>query len=75
MHDKKTCRFKSENCSSGKLSKVRMAGMTAANAVGDKIPMLVTGKAQKPCCIKNVKIYLADIDIKKSWIDGVLFEE
>ena len=52
-----------------------MAGMTAANAVGDKTPMLVTGKAQKPCCIKNVKIYLADIDIKKSWIDGVLFEE
>ena len=75
MHDKKTCRFKSGNCSSVKLSKVHKTGMTAANAVGDEIPMLVTGKAQKPCCIKNVRIYLADIDIKKSWIDGVLFEE
>ena len=49
--------------------------MAAANPVGDKIPMLVTGKAQKPPCFKNVKIYLADIDIKKSWMDGVLFEE
>ena len=75
MHDKKTCRFKSENCSSGKLSKVCMTGMAAANAVGDKIPMLVTGKARKPRCFKNVKFYLADIDIKKSWMDGVLFEE
>ena len=52
-----------------KLSKVRMTGMAAANAVGDKIPMLVTGKAQKPRCFKNVKFYLADIDIKKK-LDG-----
>ena len=29
--------------------------MAAANAVGDKIPMFVTGKAQKPRCFKNVK--------------------
>ena len=46
-----------------------MTGMAAANAVGDKIPMLVTGKAQKPRCFKNVKFYLADIDIKKK-LDG-----
>ena len=35
----------SERCSGKMLSKVRMAGMAAANAVGDKIPMFVTRKA------------------------------
>ena len=32
----KTCQLKSEKCSGGKLSKVRITGMITANAVGDK---------------------------------------
>ena len=37
------------------LRKVCITGMAAANAVGDKIPMFVIGKAQKPSCYKNIK--------------------
>ena len=29
--------------------------MAAANAMGDKLPMLVIGKAKNPQCFKNVK--------------------
>ena len=52
----KTCQLKSEKCSGGKLSKVRITGMAAANAVGDKIPIFVIGKTHKPRCFKNVKL-------------------
>ena len=36
-------------------NKARVTGMEAVNAVGDKIPILVTGKAQKLHCFKNVQ--------------------
>ena len=42
-------------CPGGKLSKVYITGMAAANAVEDKIPMFVIGKVQTSCCIKNIK--------------------
>ena len=51
----KTYQLKSEKFSGGKLSKVRITGMASANAVGDKLPMFVIGKARKPRCFKNVK--------------------
>ena len=51
-----TCQLKSEKSTGGKLSKVRITSMAAANAVGDKIPMFVIRKAQKPCYFKNVKV-------------------
>ena len=51
----RTCPLKSEKCSGGKLSKVCITGRAAVNAVGDEIPMFVTGKAYKPRCFKNSK--------------------
>ena len=72
----KTYQLKSEKCSGGKLSKICVSGMAAANAVGDKIPMFVIGKSQKPRCFKNVKFLPCRYrNQKKSWIDGALFEE
>ena len=41
----KTYQLKSEKCSGGKLSKIRITGMAAANPVGDKIPVFVIGKS------------------------------
>ena len=50
--------------------------MAAANTVGDKIPMFVIGKSQKPRCFKNVKFLPCRCrNKKKSWMDGALFEE
>ncbi|XP_057310642.1 tigger transposable element-derived protein 6-like [Hydractinia symbiolongicarpus] len=55
----KTYHYKSEKCSGGKNSKVRITGLAAANAVGDKLPMVCDWyRAQK-----------------KSWMDSSLFEE
>ena len=51
----KTHQLKSEKCYGGKLSKISITGMATANAMGDKLPMFVIGKAKNPRCFKNVK--------------------
>ena len=72
----KTCQLKSEKCSGGKLSKVRITGMASANAAGDKLLMFVIGKTRKPRCFKNVKFLPCRYrHQKKSWMDWILFEE
>ena len=67
--------LKSEKCSDGKLSKVRITGMASANAAGDKLPMFVSRKARKPRCFKNVKFLPCRYRQKKSWMNGIFFEE
>ena len=51
--------------------------MATANAVGDKILMLVIEKAQKLRCFKNVKFLPSQYQNqkKKKWMNGLLFEE
>ena len=72
----KTYQVKSEKCSGGKLSEIRFTDMAAANAVGEKLPLFVIGKAKKPRCFKNVKFLpCRNRSQRKSWMDGVLFEE
>ena len=72
----KPYQLKSEKCSGGKLSKIRITGLTAANAVGDKLTMFVIGKVKKPQCFNNVKFLPCRYrNQQKSWIDRELFEE
>ena len=40
----KSMHLKSEDCVGGKCSKVRLTGLAAANATGEKLPMFVIGK-------------------------------
>ena len=68
----KFSQLKTEKCSGGKHSKIRITGLAAVNAVGSKLPMFVIGKAKKPRCFTLPCRYRAQ---KKSWMDGVLFEE
>ena len=72
----KSLHLKNENCVGGKHSKLRLTGLTAANAVGEKLSLFVIGKSKKPQCFKHIKhlpsIYRSQ---KKSWMDGILFEE
>ena len=42
----KTYQLKSEKCYRGKLSKICITGVTAANAMGNKLPMFVIEKAK-----------------------------
>ena len=76
MHPEKSLHLKKEQCIGGKQSKVRITGMAASNALGDKIPMFVIGKSVKPRCFKGIKKkpcrYRAQ---KKSWMTSDLFEE
>ena len=39
--------LKNENCFGGKHSKLRLTGLTAANAVGEKLTLFVIGKSKK----------------------------
>ena len=52
---KKTLRLKEEKCSGGKNSKIQLTGLAAANMIGEKLPMFVIGKSQKPRCFKHIK--------------------
>ena len=40
--------LKNENCICGKHSKLHLTGLTAANTVGEKLPLFATGKSKKP---------------------------
>ena len=51
----KTLHLKGEKCSGGQHSKIRLAGLAAGNAYGERLPMFVIGKANKPRCFKSVR--------------------
>ena len=72
----KTFHFKKGKCSRGKHSKVRLTGMAAGNAKGERPLMFVIGKSKNPRCFKGVKRvpcrYRAQ---QKNWMSSELFEE
>ena len=68
--------YKNENCVGGKHSKLRLTGLTAANAVGEKLPLFVIDKSKKPRCFKHIKHLPCRYRCqKKSWMDSILFDE
>ena len=70
----KSLHLKNENCVGGKYS--NLTGLTAANAVGEKLPLFVTGKSKKPRCFKHIKhLPCRYRSQKKGWMDSILFEE
>ena len=72
----KSLHLKSEKCVGGKHSKVRLTGMAAANAVGDKLPMFIIGKSKKPRCFAGLtNLPCRYLGQGKSWMDRNLFEE
>ena len=46
-----TLHLSTEKCKGGKYSKNRLTGLLAASATGEKLPLLVVGKAKKPRCL------------------------
>ena len=66
----KTLHLKSEKCSGGKNSKIRITGLAAANSLGDQLPMFVIGKSKAPRCFKNVTSFYVDTDLRRKagWI-------
>ena len=73
---KKVLHVKSEKCSGGKQSKVRLIEMVAASAAGEKLSMFVIGKSSKPICFKNVKSFPCRYRLQeKSWKNSFFFDE
>ena len=72
----KTYHFKGQKCSGGKNSKVRLTGMAAGNAIGEKLLMFVIGKSKTPRCFKHIKNLPCKYKSqKKSWMDSQILEE
>ena len=72
----KSLHYKGERCHGGKHSKVRLTGLAAGNATGEKLPLFVIGKYAKPCCFSGVKSLPCRYRSQKnSWMDGDLFTE
>ena len=72
----KSLNLKNENSVGGKHSKLCLARLIAANAVGEKLPLFVIGKSKKPPYFKDVKhLPCRYRSQKQSWIDSILFEE
>ena len=70
----KSLHFQGKHRSGGKHSKVRWKGMTASNALGEK--MFVIGNSASPGCFKHVrKLPCRNRSQKKAWMDGTPFEE
>ena len=72
----KTLHLKGEKCAGGKHSKICLTELAAGNAYGERLPMFVIGKANKPRCFKGVRNlpcrYRAQ---RKSWMTAELSEE
>ena len=51
----KSLHLKNKNCVDGKQRKLRLTGLTAANAVEEKLPLFVIGKSKKPRYFKHIK--------------------
>ena len=58
----------------GKSSKVRLTGLGASNALGEKLPMYVIGKSANPRCFKHIKpLPCKYTNQAKSWMDSDIF--
>ncbi|XP_065654668.1 uncharacterized protein LOC136081290 [Hydra vulgaris] len=65
-----------EKCFGGKNSKVRLIGIAAGSATGEKLPMFVIGKSKNPPCFKHIKQLPCTYKNQlKSWMTGDLFTE
>ena len=72
----KSCHLKGERCARGKFSQIRLTSLAAGNGVGEKLPMLLIGKAEKPRCFKGVRNLPCQYKSqKKSWMDSEIFSD
>ena len=68
--------YKGECCDGSKYSEVRLTGLAAGNATGEKLPLFVIGKSAKPACFSGINcLPCCNRSQKKNWMDGDLFTE
>ena len=69
----KSLHYKGQRCIGGKHSKVRLTGLSARNATGEKLPLFVIGKSAKTQWCKSLLCRYCSQ--KKSCLDEDLFTE
>jgi hypothetical protein len=71
-----TLAFKNEKAAGGKKSKDRVTVLVGASMTGEKLPLFVIGRREKPRCFRSVtKLPVRYKANRKSWMTGALFEE
>ena len=65
----KSLHYKDENCSNGKHSNVRLTGLAAGNAIGEKLPFFVIGKSAKPRCFSGAKKFTLTLSFSRKELD------
>ena len=72
----KSFQLKSEKHHEGKYSNIKITGLAAANAIGEKLPMVVIGNVSNPTCFKGIKALPCTYRAQKnSCMDSEIFEE
>jgi hypothetical protein len=73
----KTLSLEGDPFNGGKNSKERITVLLACNADGtDKLPPLVTGKSENPCCFKNVgQLPTKYVANRKAWVTQAIFTD
>ena len=72
----KSLHFRGKRCSGGKHNKVRLTGMAASNALGEKISIFLIGKPASLRCFKHVRnLPCRYRSQKEAWLNGTVFEE
>ena len=66
----KSLHYKGEHCNGGKHSKVRLTGLAAGNATGEKLPLVVIRQYAKPRCFSGVKSLPCCYRSQKKELDG-----
>lgn len=70
-------KFKNFKCIGGKISKHRVTVLVCANAtVTEKRILLMNGKSQKPCCLKNaMKLPMKYTVNNDTWVVAEFFNK
>ena len=69
--------YKGQSCHGGKQSKERIIALVCANMDGsEKLPLMITGKFERPRCYKNIKTLPTSYMFnKKAWMTSKIFED
>ena len=70
-----TLHLSKDKCYGGKQVKVRITVLCGANAIEDRLLLLVIRKSKQPRCFKGVKNLTCRYCQKKSCVDAELFTE
>ena len=73
----RTMAFRNEDTHGGKMSKEQITVLVGRNMAGDKLPLIVIGKAARPCSFPQTNAFPLPLTYKsnpKAWMTGSIFE-